>query len=78
MSVRLAYQTADVENATNNATAFGNEATSNGVLYPGEWADLSPDTDGVQLVRFGFMVYNATVTNRTWARVGGFVEISDI
>jgi len=75
--VSLAYQTANVENSPDGPTAIGTYASSNGVSYPGAWADISAATDEKQLIRFGFLVKNNANSTRNWVRAGGFVEVSD-
>ena len=73
----LAYQTANVENNADSATAVGSYSTSNGVAYPSPWEDMSAYTEQKQLIRFGWLVKNTSGSTRTWSRVGGFMEISD-
>jgi len=77
VTVSEAYQTANVENAPDNATAFGSFASSAGVSYPSAFADISAYTEQKQLVRFGWLVKNTASGTRNWVRAGGFVEVSD-
>lgn len=75
--VSLAYQTANVENNADSATALGSYQSSNGVAYPTAWEDIGTYTEQKQIIRFGWLVKNTAGSTRTWSRVAGFVEISD-
>jgi hypothetical protein len=70
----LAYQLANVENSCDTPTAVGSYATSAGLLYPGQWDDISSATAQKQLVRFGFLARNVANTQRNYAQVGGWIE----
>ena len=53
IEVSAAYQTANVENSPDSATAIDSYASASGMVYPSAWADLASAVQGKQLVRFG-------------------------
>ena len=53
IEVSAAYQTANVENSPDSATAIDSYASANGMVYPTAWVDLATAVQGKQLVRFG-------------------------
>jgi len=77
VQVSLGYQTTNVENTGDTPTSIGSYATTAGVSYPSDWADISDYTHGKQLIRFGWMVKNASSSTKNWVRVGGFIQTSD-
>jgi hypothetical protein len=77
VSIEFAYQTANVENSPDTpAVAVGSAQTSAGVSY-GSVTDVSANTNGKKLVRFGFLVTNTSAQALVLGRCGGYVEYKD-
>ncbi|MCB9761267.1 MAG: hypothetical protein H6739_15605 [Alphaproteobacteria bacterium] len=76
LEVTAGYQTADVENNPDSATAIGSYVSSDGMTYPSSgFTSVSANTEGKQLVRFGWMCKNSTGTDDSLGRVAGVVEV---
>lgn len=71
LQVQAAYQEADVETNPDQAQAFGNTVTSEGMEYP-SW---TTDSFSKQLVRFGYLVKLSEAGSLALARVGGVLEL---
>lgn len=81
ITVAVGYQLADIEttpDSTNPLSSFTGGAfkDSEGVHFPDQWdSGISSETGGNQLIRFGFVVVNATTTDLTSARVSAKIDV---
>jgi hypothetical protein len=75
LSVTFGYQTANVENSPDAQVTIGSAKTSDGMSY-GTLTDISSNTNGKHLVRFGYDLTNTSAALAVSGRVGGFVDIS--
>lgn len=76
--ILAAYQTANVENSPDSATALGSYTNGNGLSYGSSFTDVSANTQPKQLVRLGFLVKNTSTSNTTWSRVAGTFDIMEM
>lgn len=75
--VSLGYQTANVETSQDSPLTVGSYATTDGVLFPSGFTDISGNTLGKQMVRIGWMVKLTSGTTQAFAYVGGKVDIQE-
>jgi hypothetical protein len=75
MTLKPAYQTANVENSPDTpAIGLGSSIVADGVTY-GSLTSVTSDTESKQMVRFGWLVALSEGSTLSMTRVGGMVEI---
>ena len=76
ITVSPGYQIADHPDSPGVAIALLTTFdTGDDVYYPGSWKDVTGDVDDTMLVRFGFVVKNASTGNVTTARISGTMQV---
>lgn len=75
-TVTAAFQVADHTDEVDGAVAnIGDGQNTKAVHYPGTYEDLKTDTQGDQLIRFGFNIKSSTGPG--WARVRAKIDLID-
>ena len=75
LSVRCGYQVADVVDSASPGKALGSAVTDNGVSFGTSFTNVTSDTQGKQLIRFGYLFANATSTSQSTGRVAGKLDV---
>ena len=75
MSITPACQVADTPDAPGTTTAVGSAVTNAGFTWPTGWTAVSTETDGAQLIRFGWNILRVSGADPVSAAVAGTFEV---
>ena len=75
LSVRCGFQVADVIDQAGSGQALGSAFEEDGVDFGTSFTDVTSNTQGKQLIRFGYYFANSTGSNQSTGRVAGKLDL---